>query len=279
MKVAEGCDKACGFCAIPGFRGPQRSRSVDSVLEEVEQLAVREAVLVAQDLGAYGRDGSGGKRRITELFEAVSERVEWVRLLYLYPSELRDDLLEAVAASPVPYFDLSLQHVSEPLVRRMRRPGNGDVYLERIQRIRSLAPHAATRSNFIVGYPGETEADHDELLAFLEAAQLDWCGFFAYSEEPGTHAAGLPGTVPEGLVAERLAELRAVADRISAERRDSLIGQELLVLVDESGVARSHREAPGIDGVVAVPEHLSVGEFHAVRITDAVGPDLVGVVP
>lgn len=274
VKVAEGCDKSCGFCAIPSFRGPQRSRSIEAVLEEVEQLGVREVVLIAQDLGAYGRDGGMGRRRITELLDEVTHRVDWVRLLYLYPSELTDPLIDAIAGSPVPYFDLSLQHVSGQLVRRMRRPGSAAGYLERIARIRSAAPDAVTRSNFIVGYPGETEDDHDQLLDFLDAAQLDWCGFFAYSPEEGTHAVGLDGVVPAGLVAERLAELSEVQDRISAVRRDALVGSEVTVLVDEVGIARSYREAPEIDGIVDVPGELVVGEFHNVRITAAAGPDL-----
>ena len=274
VKVAEGCDKRCGFCAIPSFRGPQRSRTVDSVLEEVDGLGVGEVVLVAQDLGAYGRDQGVGRRRIVDLFEAVSRRVEWVRLLYLFPSELSDALIEAVAASPVPYFDLSLQHVSAPLVRRMRRPGSAGAYLERIERIRSLNPDAAFRSNFIVGYPGETEADHDALLRFVDEAGLDWCGFFSYSEEEGTHAADLDGRVPPGLVADRLAELRELQDAITARRRDELVGTETTVLVDEPGLARSHREAPEIDGMVWVPEELEVGRFHRVRISAAEGVDL-----
>jgi ribosomal protein S12 methylthiotransferase len=277
VKVAEGCDKACGFCAIPSFRGPQRSRPIDDVLAEVDRLQIREAVLVAQDLAAYGRDRTAaepGGRRIVELVRAVSAQVPWVRLLYLYPSELTDELLELVAGGPVPYFDLSLQHVSAPLVRAMRRWGDGDRFLERIERIRSLRPDAALRSNFIVGYPGETEEDHLELLGFLEAARLDWCGFFAYSPEDGTHAAGLDGRVDDELVRLRLRELGEVQDRITAERRDALVGTRVEVLVDAPGRARSHREAPEIDGVIHVPATLEVGGFHRVRVTAAEGPDL-----
>ncbi len=177
----------------------------------------------------------------------------------------------------MPYFDLSLQHVSGPLVRRMRRPGDGAAYLERIGRIRSLNRGASMRSNFIVGYPGETEEDHDALLEFVEEAQLDWCGFFAYSSEAGTWAEGLDGEVPAGLRSERLAELRELQDRITAERRDDLVGHTATVLVDETGVARSHREAPEMDGIIEVPPELPVGEFHEVRFTGARGPDLTAV--
>jgi ribosomal protein S12 methylthiotransferase len=278
VKVAEGCDKACGFCAIPTFRGPQRSRSIDDVLAEVERLEVREVVLVAQDLAAYGRDRTAaepGERRIVELVTAVAERVPWVRLLYLYPSELTDELLEVIATGPVPYFDLSLQHVSAPLVRAMRRWGDGARFLDRIRTIRELRPDAALRSNFIVGYPGETERDHAELLEFVEVAQLDWCGFFAWSPEEGTPAATLDGRVGDEVVQLRLRELSEIQDRITASRRDDLIGDVIEVLVDEVGVARSHREAPSIDGVVHVPDSLAVGEFHQVRVVEATGPDLV----
>jgi ribosomal protein S12 methylthiotransferase len=274
VKVAEGCDKACGFCAIPSFRGPQRSRSINSIVEEVQQLDVREIVLIAQDLAAYGRDQGVGEKRILNLLEAVQEQVEWVRLLYLYPSELTDPLIEFMAASPVPYFDLSLQHVSAPLVRRMRRWGSGEKYLNRIEQIRSLQPNSTFRSNFIVGYPGETEADHDQLLEFVQAAQLHWCGFFAYSPEDGTYAADLDGRVPVELMNDRLAELREMQDDISAAIRDACIGEVLTVLVDEPGVARSSAEAPEIDGIIYVDEALAVGEFHNVLVTDAQGPDL-----
>ncbi len=275
VKVAEGCDRACGFCAIPSFRGKQRSRTVADILGEVDQLEAREIVLVAQDLAAYGRDQGVGERAIVPLVEQVADRVDRVRLLYLYPSDLTDSLIEAICATGVPYFDLSLQHVSAPLLRRMRRWGDGQRFLDRIRDIRGRESAAAFRSNFIVGYPGETEADHDQLLAFVEEAQLDWCGFFTFSREDGTYAADLDGVVPEGLMLERIAELRELQDFITAARRDALIGSTLRVLVDEPGRGRSHREAPEIDGVVLIDDSLEVGSFVDVNIVDALGPDLV----
>ncbi|HMX65554.1 MAG TPA: 30S ribosomal protein S12 methylthiotransferase RimO [Microthrixaceae bacterium] len=282
VKVAEGCDKACGFCAIPSFRGPQRSRPIEAVLDEVAALQVREVVLVAQDLAAYGRDRdtdgridvASGTTPIAELVRAVAAEVDRVRLLYLYPSEMTDELVELIATGPVPYFDLSLQHVSAPLVRRMRRWGDGERFLARIDAIRTMRPDAAFRSNFIVGYPGETEDDHDQLLDFVESARLDWCGFFAYSAEDGTYAAGLDGAVEPALVGDRLAELRELQDTITGRARDALVGERTVVLVDEVGVARSHREAPEIDGIIEVPDTLAVGELHLVEITAAAGPDL-----
>jgi len=274
VKVAEGCDRACGFCAIPSFRGPQRSRSIDAILAEVDQLDAQEIVLVAQDLAAYGRDQGVGERAIVPLVTEVAARVARTRLLYLYPSDLTDGLIDAICATGVPYFDLSLQHVSPALVRRMRRWGNGDRFLARIADIRAREPEAAFRSNFIVGYPGETEDDHDQLLRFVAEAEVDWCGFFAYSPEDATFAVDLPDQVPATLVGERLAELRELQDGVTAKKRDDLIGCEVQVLVDEPGVARSHREAPEIDGVIAVPDHLPAGSFATVTVTGALGPDL-----
>ncbi len=277
VKIAEGCDRACGFCAIPSFRGPQRSRDVESILVEVEQLDAREIVLVAQDLASYGKDRPEalGAGAIVPLVARVAAIVDRVRLLYLYPSDLSDELIDTICASDVPYFDLSLQHVSKPLLRRMRRWGDGDRFLRRIEDIRDREPAAAFRSNFIVGYPGETEHDHDLLLRFVEEAQLDWCGFFSYSREDGTYAAELDGEVDEGLMNERLRELRELQDEITASRRDALIGTSVEVLVDSVGIGRSHREAPEIDGIVHVGQNVDVRSIVVVEIVDALGPDLV----
>jgi ribosomal protein S12 methylthiotransferase len=274
VKIAEGCDRACGFCAIPTFRGKQRSRTIDDILGEVDALDAREIVLVAQDLASFGRDQGHGERRIVPLVEAVASRVDRVRLLYLYPSDLTDELINAICATRVPYFDLSLQHVSSPLLRRMRRWGDGTRFLRRIEQIRALEPDAAFRSNFIVGYPGETEEDHDQLLRFVEQAQVDWCGFFSFSKEEGTYAATLDGQIDRALMDERLAELRELQDRITAAKRDELIDAKVEVLVDEAGIGRTHREAPEIDGVVVVPSTLPVGSFATLTVTGALGPDL-----
>ncbi len=277
VKIAEGCDRSCGFCAIPSFRGKQRSRSVDEILREVDELGAREIVLVAQDLASYGKDVAGlGAGSIVPLVRAVAERVPRTRLLYLYPSDLSDELIDVIGGvSGVAYYDLSLQHVSKPLLRRMRRWGDGDRFLRRIADIRARFPEAAFRSNFIVGYPGETEADHDQLLHFVEAAQLDWVGFFTYSREDGTYAADLDGGVDEGLMKERLLELNELQEGITSARRRALVGTTIEVLVDGPGVGRSHRETPEIDGIVEVPEALAVGDLHRVTVTGAFGPDLV----
>ncbi len=292
LKVAEGCDRSCGFCAIPSFRGRQRSRTTASVLEEVDQLGgpdrtLREVVLVAQDLASFGLDRSAGDRRraglhraggprpIVELVAAVAARVRWTRLLYLYPSSLDDELVEAILGTGVPYFDLSLQHVSRPLLKRMRRWGDGDRFLDRIARIRAAEPDAAFRSSFIIGYPGETEADHDLLLEWLDEARLDWAGFFPFSKEEGTPAAGLDDQVPPTLAAERLSECSERQDAITAARRDGLIGARVEVLVDAPHEGRTYREAPEIDGVVSLPAGAPVGSFVPAVVTGAEGPDLI----
>jgi ribosomal protein S12 methylthiotransferase len=292
VKVAEGCDRNCGFCAIPSFRGKQRSRPVEAILDEVAQLgasdgSLAEVILVAQDLSSYSLDRSrgrvepridgpaiGGSRPIVDLVTRVSALVPWTRLLYLYPSTLDDALVESILTTGVPYFDLSLQHVSRPLLKRMRRWGEGDRFLERIRTIRAAEPTSAFRSSFIVGYPGETEADHDRLLAWIAEADIDWVGFFPFSNEAGTYAADLGGQVPDELVTERIRECTELQDGITARRREELIGSTIEVLVDAPGEARSYREAPEIDGIVSVPDHLAVGTFVEVVVTDADGPDL-----
>jgi ribosomal protein S12 methylthiotransferase len=216
-----------------------------------------------------------GAGSIVPLVRAVAAVVPRTRLLYLYPSDLSDELIDVMGSlTNVPYWDLSLQHVSKPLLRRMRRWGDGERFLGRIEAIRAQFPTAAFRSNFIVGYPGETEADHDLLLRFVEEAAVDWVGFFAYSKEEGTYAADLDGEVPEGLVKERLYELGELQDSVTSARRRALVGQQIEVLVDRPGVARSHRETPEIDGIVIVPTDLAVGGFHTVTVTGAYGADI-----
>ncbi len=293
LKVAEGCDRRCGFCAIPSFRGDQRSRSADEVLAEARDLVaggVRELVLVAQDLASWGHDrrragrgealevlDEGGTQPLVELTRRLTDEVERLRLLYLYPSGLTEALIEAVLATGVPYFDLSLQHASRPLLRRMRRWGEGERFLERIAAIRRAEPDAAFRSSFIVGYPGETEDDHAALLDFLEAAQLDWAGFFTFSDEPGTPAHTQDGRVAKELALERLREASELQDTITARKRDALVGTRQSVLIDAPGVGRTVRECPEIDGVVHVPGARSVGDVVACTIVASRGTDLEAV--
>ncbi len=293
LKIAEGCDRRCGFCAIPSFRGDQRSRSSEDVLAEARTLVadgVKEIVLIAQDLASWGHDRRRHDRGeplealdhahnqpLVELTRALAREVDRVRLLYVYPSGLTEELIGAIIETGVAYFDLSLQHASRPLLRAMRRWGDGARFLERIARIRAAEPEAAFRSSFIVGYPGETEDDQRVLLDFLDEAQLDWAGFFTFSPELGTHAYDLDETVNSELALERLRELSERQDAITAARRDRLVGTRAKVLVDRIGIGRSYRECPEIDGVIIVDSSLSVGSMVDCDITASRGVDLVAV--
>jgi ribosomal protein S12 methylthiotransferase len=290
VKVAEGCDRACAFCAIPSFRGTQRSRAPESIEAEVRALVeqgVAEVVLVAQDLAWYGRDvGAPGSLAplLARLDRLKVDGLARVRLLYLYPSEVRDSLVGTMLELPtvVPYFDLSLQHADPRLLRAMKRWGNGDRFLAMIEGIRALEPAAAFRSSFIVGFPGEGEAEHDTLLEFLRAAALDWAGFFPFSAEAGTPAATMPDAASADVVGEWLRECDDIQEPITRAARDALIGTTVEVLVDgvddDAGhgfVGRTHREAPEIDGVV----HLEAawarpGAVVRAHVTEAMGPDL-----
>ena len=291
VKVAEGCDRACAFCAIPSFRGKQRSCAPEAIEAEARELVeqgVAEIVLVAQDLAWYGRDvGEPGSlapllRRLDPL---RADGLARVRLLYLYPSEVKDPLVSTMLEleSVVPYFDLSLQHAAPGLLRSMKRWGSGERFAEIIGGIRALEPDAAFRSSFIVGFPGETESDHEALLRFLDDVRLDWAGFFSFSREDGTAAASMSGEVAESLVHERLRECSEVQEPITAASRTALVGREIDVLVDgvdddDVLVGRTHREAPEIDGVVRL---IGTGDMFArpgaivrATVSGVEGPDL-----
>jgi ribosomal protein S12 methylthiotransferase len=290
VKIAEGCDRACAFCAIPSFRGPQRSRPPETIEDEARALVaggVRELVLVAQDLAWYGRD-AGTPGALVPLLHRLDrlrdDGLTRVRLLYLYPSEVREPLVSTMLELPsvVPYFDLSLQHASAPLLRAMKRWGSGERFRETIAGIRAVEPDAAFRSSFIVGFPGETEADHDTLLAFLRDVELDWAGFFPFSREDGTAAADLTDVVDERTAAERLRECSEIQDPITAASRDAMVGAEVEVLVDglddDTGdaIGRTHREAPEIDGTVRLSGAFArAGAIVRARVAEASGPDLV----
>ncbi|NND84182.1 MAG: MiaB/RimO family radical SAM methylthiotransferase, partial [Acidimicrobiia bacterium] len=275
------------FCAIPSFRGKQRSRAPINIRTEIEQLAsngVGEVVLVAQDLAAYGRDlDSPGD--ITDLLRFVTdvEGLRRLRLYYLYPREIRPGLIEEMASNPVivDYFDLSLQHATGHLLRAMKRPGDGAQYLDLIERIRDVAPAAATRSSFIVGFPGETDDDVEELAEFVRAARLDWAGFFPYSAEEGTPAAVLPDQIDAEVKAERLRYLHEIQEEITTAANADQVGTVTEVLIDqvEDGVAvgRSYRQAPEIDGVIVL-DSGAPGEWVTAEITAAYGTDLEATV-
>jgi ribosomal protein S12 methylthiotransferase len=286
VKVAEGCNKTCAFCAIPLIRGEQRSRAGAGIIAEIEGLVergVEEVVLVAQDLAAYGRDNGSGS--IEELVDQAASvpGLGRLRLYYLFPKEIRQGLIDLMAGHPTiaDYFDLSLQHASARLLKSMRRPGSGDRHLALIDRIRKAAPQAATRSSFILGYPGETEDDVEELAEFLESAQLDWAGFFPYSAEEGTDAATMPDQVPGDVISERMRYVQGIQDDITNAKNAATVRRTLSVLIDqvEDGqpVGRSYREAPEIDGLILLDKG-SEGDWVTATIVGAYGTDLSATV-
>ncbi|WP_018655122.1 30S ribosomal protein S12 methylthiotransferase RimO [Actinomadura flavalba] len=290
LKLASGCDRRCTFCAIPAFRGAYVSRQPAEVLEEARWLAghgVRELVLVSENSTSYGKD-LGDLRALEKLLPSLAavDGVDRVRVSYLQPAELRPGLLEVIAATPgvAPYFDLSFQHASGPVLRSMRRFGDRERFLELLDRIRTLAPEAGVRSNFIVGFPGESEDDYEELAAFLTGARLDAVGVFGYSDEDGTEAATLPGKVDQDEVDRRVAELTALADELTAQRAEDRVGTELHVLLEDKaddGAAegRGEHQAPEVDGTVLVHgDGLPLGEIVRVRVTGSDGVDLVAAV-
>jgi ribosomal protein S12 methylthiotransferase len=293
LKISEGCNHRCTFCIIPSLRGPLVSRPVGEVLREAEKLVeagVRELIVVSQDTSAYGvdvryrtgfRGGRPLKTRLYELAQALGELGVWVRLHYVYPYPSVDDLIPLMAEGRIlPYLDVPFQHASPRILRLMKRPAGAEDLLARIRAWRAICPELTIRSTFITGFPGETEADFELLLQFLEEAQLDRVGAFAYSPVEGAEANRLPDPVPEALREERRSRLMALQEDISIQRLERKIGREIEVLVEEVGaegaIARSEADAPEIDGLVHIPngERLEAGEFARVRVTDCDVHDL-----
>src|SRR6266540_3581936 len=287
VKLSEGCDRDCSFCAIPSFRGPFRSRRPTEVLDEVTWLAgqgVSEVVLVAENSTSYGKD-LGGRSALVQLLRELADvdGLRRVRLQYLQPDELTPGLLEEMAANPVvcSYFDLSLQHASEPVLRRMRRGGSRAAFLDLVAHIRSLDPDAAFRSNFILGFPGERAADVRELESFLEDARLDWVAFFPYSPEEGTAAVAFDGRVAARTARARVERLQELQERLLAGTQATWLGRRLEILVErvdgDGAEGRSFREGPESDGIVRVPTltGAAVGDYVEVEVTAADGPELL----
>ncbi len=305
LKLASGCDRLCTFCAIPSFRGRFRSRPLDELVAEASWLVeqgARELVLVSENTTSWGKDLDGGRDRQAAMVETLAEvdGLQRLRLMYLQPAELTVPLIEVIAGHPkvASYFDLSLQHVSGPVVRRMARSGDHVRFGALIDRIRDLDPAAVFRSNFILGFPGETEHDVTVLEDFLVDHRLDWVGLFAYSPEDGTPAATMPDQVDPDEAAERVERLAELQDRLADDAARGFVGRHLEVtvedhLVDDAGdleltVGRSYREAPDTDGEVQLvtpgpagellPVDLPLGRTVTAEVVDAVGVDLVACV-
>jgi ribosomal protein S12 methylthiotransferase RimO len=291
LKLASGCDRRCSFCAIPTFRGAFVSRTPDELLAEAEWLAatgVRELVLVSENSTSYGKD-LGDPQALEKLLPrlAAIDGIVRVRVSYLQPAELRPGLVAAIAGTPgvAPYFDLSFQHASEPVLRRMRRFGSTERFLALLAEIRALAPAAGARSNVIVGFPGETRRDVDELVRFLEAAGLDAIGVFGYSDEDGTEAAGLPGKVAVATIRRRYQKLLGLAEELCAQRAAERVGSTVEVLVDSMDGAgdgpegRAAHQAPEVDGSVTLVggDAGAPGDLVTATVTASDGVDLVAV--
>jgi ribosomal protein S12 methylthiotransferase len=295
LKISEGCNHRCTFCIIPSLRGDLVSRPVGEVMQEAENLVkagVKELLVISQDTSAYGVDvkyrtgfwgGRPLKTRMNDLAAALGELGVWVRLHYVYPYPHVDDVIPLMAEGKIlPYLDVPFQHASPRILKLMKRPASGEDNLERIRAWRAVCPAITIRSTFIAGFPGETEAEFEELLAFLEEAELDRVGCFAYSPVEGAKANGLPGAVPDDVREARRARLMKTQEKISARRTKKKLGKTLRVLVDEAhakgATARSAADAPEIDGVVHIEgaKKLKPGDFVDVKITRSDAHDLWG---
>jgi MiaB/RimO family radical SAM methylthiotransferase len=295
LKLASGCDRRCAFCAIPSFRGSFVSRRPSDVLADARWLAeqgVREVVLVSENSTSYGKDLGDARLLETLLPElAAVEGIDWVRVSYLQPAETRPGLVAAIAQTPgvVPYYDLSFQHASPTVLRRMRRFGGTEEFLALLQQARTLAPAAGARSNVIVGFPGETDEEFAELLDFLSAARLDAVGVFGYSDEEGTEAAGYDGKLPEDEVRARVEEVTSLVDELTAQRAEERVGERVVVLVEhvdhvdpvpgDAAVVegRAAHQGPEVDGTTVLlgAAGVRVGDLVEAVVDASDGVDLV----
>ena len=286
LKIASGCDRRCTFCAIPQFRGAFVSRRPTEILDEAKWLAangVSEIFLVSENTTSYGKD-FGDLKVLERLLPDLAEidGIERIRLSYLQPAEIRPTLLQAMVSTPkvVPYFDISFQHASGSLLRRMRRFGDGEKFLHLLTQIRALNPESGIRSNFIVGFPGETEDEYQELVDFLSEARLDAIGVFPYSDEDKTEAATLDGKLDEALIAERTESLRRISEELIYERAEERIGERVRVLIEESetGEGRAEHQGPEVDSTTFLDSprtKFRVGEYVDAIVSDVAGADLV----
>lgn len=289
LKISEGCDRTCTFCSIPKMRGKHITKPIEMVIAEARELAadgVKELILVAQDTTYYGLD-LYGKVRLAELLKELEQvdGIQWIRLMYLYPINFTDELIDTIAGSSkiLPYLDMPLQHINDTMLKRMQRRVNGAQTIELVNKLRERIPNLVMRTTFVVGFPGETDAQFEELKDFVRETRFERMGAFPYSLEPGTPAVKLPDHLPEEVKLARRDELMALQQEIAFEFQESLVGYELDALIDEEvgdGVwaGRCFSDAPEIDGVVYVSgENLQVGQFVPVEIVERRDYDLVGV--
>ena len=289
VKIADGCRRPCAFCSIPRIKGTAVSRPPERVVAEAKELAargVRELILIAQDTTDYGHD-LGLKDALPDLLESICDaapELKWLRLMYAYPGAVSDRLIEVMAARPqvLHYVDIPLQHGHPDVLKRMRRPANVDWVYRTLAKLRAAMPDLAIRTTFIVGYPGETDAEFDALCKFVADLKFDRVGAFTYSFEPGTPSADLPDPVPDVVKRERYERLMTLQQPISLGKNQSLVGKTLDVLVEGQGdgltVGRTYRDAPEIDGLVVIEGDAPPGEFVPVRVTGAMEYDLTGKV-
>lgn len=289
LKIASGCDRRCAFCAIPSFRGSFVSRRPTEIIDEARWLAesgVRELLLVSENSTSYGKD-LGDLALLEKLLPELAEveGIERVRVSYLQPAEVRPGLVAAMASIPavMPWYDLSFQHASSSVLRRMRRFGGTEAFLELIGRVRAVRPDAGVRTNVIVGFPGETDDDVDELERFLIAAELDVVGVFAYSDEDGTEAVDLDGKLPDDVVAQRHSRVTDLVEALTTQRAADRVGESVIVLIEEVDedtgdlVGRAEHQGPDVDGVTIVhgAPDAGIGSFVTAEVTGSLGVDLV----
>lgn len=284
LKIASGCDRRCSFCAIPYFRGSFISRRPQEILDEARWLVANgttELFLVSENTTSYGKD-LGDLQLMEKILPEIAaiEGVERVRLSYLQPAEMRPTLIQAMIATPkaVPYFDLSFQHTSPTVLRRMRRFGDSEKFLHLIHQIRVLSPEAGIRSNFIVGFPGETQEDFDELATFITQAKLDAVGVFGYSDEDNTEALNLSEKIGSEVIAQRLETLSSLADEMVSNRAQARIGEIVCVLIEDSALqeGRAAHQGPEVDGSTTfLGTDFSVGQYVDAVVIDSMGADLV----
>lgn len=286
LKIADGCDRGCAFCAIPAIKGPMVSRSVDQVIHDaiyLQDLGVKEIILIAQDSTAYGRDlglQDGLPMLLKELVREVPD-VPWLRIMYTFPGSISDDLIGVMAQNSqiLPYLDLPLQHAHPDMLKRMKRPADLEWIRQTIGRMRISIPSIALRTTFIVGYPGETDEEFNFLLEFLQEMRFDHVGIFPYYHEEGTSAYQTVETVPDELKQERIQQLAAVQEQISLEINQSFIGKPMDVIIEGNGdgisAGRSYRDAPEIDGMVLFKEIIEPGNMVRAQITSALVHDLI----